>query len=78
MNISGELGDVSGPTVESWKERILELIEGYYSHDNWNIDEIGLFWKALPDHGFGSKGKKCKKGKKSKYGFTKSRVFQKN
>ena len=70
MKISGESGDVSGPTVESWKERLPELIEGYSSDDIWNIDETGLFWKALPDRGFGSKGKECKRGKKSKLRFT--------
>ena len=30
------------------------------------IDETGLFWHALPDRGFGSKGKQCKGGKNSK------------
>ena len=30
------------------------------------MDEIGVFWQALPDRGFGSKGRQCKGGKKSK------------
>ena len=29
VKISGESADVSGITVESWKERVCELIEGY-------------------------------------------------
>ena len=34
------------------------------------MDETGLFWKALPDLGFGVKGKQCRGGKKSKQRFT--------
>ena len=30
------------------------------------MDETGVFWQALPDRGFGSKGRQCKGGKKSK------------
>ena len=57
-------------TVDSWKERLPELVAGYSRDDIWNIDETGLFWKALPDRGFGVKGKDCKGGKKSKQRFT--------
>ena len=70
LQINGESGDVQGPTVDSWKERLLELVAGYSRDDIWNIDETGLFWKALPDRGFGVKGKDCKGGKKSKQRFT--------
>ena len=68
--MSGESGDVQGPTVESWKERLLEIITGYARDDIWNMDETGLFRKALPDRGFGVKEKECKGGKKSKLRFT--------
>lgn len=34
------------------------------------MDETGLFSRALPDHGFGVKGKQCMGGKKSKQRFT--------
>ena len=70
LRISGESGDVQGPTVDSWKERLPELVAGYTRDDIRNIDETGLFWKALPDRGFGMKGKECKGGKKSKQRFT--------
>ena len=70
LKISGESGDVQGPTVDSWKERLPELTAGYARDDIWNIDETGLFWKALPDRGFGLKGKECKGGKKTKQRFT--------
>lgn len=70
LQVSGESGDVQGPTVDSWKERLPELIAGYARNDIWKVDETGLFWKALPDCGFGVKGKECKGGKKIKQRFT--------
>ena len=38
----------------------------YKREDIYNLDETGCFWRALPDKGFGEKGKKCQGGKKSK------------
>lgn len=35
-----------------------------------DMDETGVFFKALPVSGFGAKGKECKEGKKSKYHYT--------
>ena len=70
MIISGESGEVSGKTVESWKERLPEIVEGYKAEDIWNMDESGCFWKALPDKGLAQKGKSCKGGKKSKQRIT--------
>ena len=66
MAICGESGDVQEETVVSWKERLPELLRGYKKEDIYNVDETGCFWRALPDHGFGEKGKKCKGGKRSK------------
>ncbi len=31
-----------------------------------NLDETGCFLRALPEKGFGEKGKECRGGKKSK------------
>ena len=70
LRINGESGDVEGPTVDSWLERLPELVTGYAQNDIWNMDETGLFWKALPDRGCGVKGKQCREGKKSKQQFT--------
>jgi hypothetical protein len=39
--VSGESGDVRLDTVESWKERLPELLHGYKKEDIWNIDETG-------------------------------------
>ena len=66
MVVSGESGDVHGDTVQSWKDRLPELLHGFKKENIWNLDETGCFWKTLPDHGFGQKGKECKGGKKSK------------
>lgn len=64
--VSGESGSVNKDTVESWKERLPELLEGKKAEDIWNLDETGCFWRALPDKGLCQKSKACKGGKKSK------------
>ena len=66
VKINGESGEVSGLTVESWKERLPELLHDFASRDIWNLDETGCFWKALPDYGFARKGSQCRGGKKAK------------
>ena len=70
MVVSGESGDVRGDTVQSWKERLPELLHGFKKENIWNLDETGCFWKTLPDRGFGQKEKECKGGKKSKQRLT--------
>ena len=47
--ITGEADDVSVSTVRSWIERLPELVKGYKLEDVWNMDELGLFFKLLPD-----------------------------
>ena len=64
--VSGEAGEVRGETVSSWKERLPEIIDGYDAKDVWNLDETGCYWRALPEKGFGEKGKEYKGGKKAK------------
>ena len=70
IKICGQSADVSGETVESWKERLLEILHGYSAENIWNLDETGWFWHALPEHGFGEKGSLCKGGRKAKQRFT--------
>lgn len=50
----------------SWKERLPQILEGYEKDNIWNMDKMGVFWQALPEHGFGQKGKRCYGGKKTK------------
>ena len=70
MKIAGESGDVRGETVDSWQERIPELVQGYAKEDIWNLDETGCFWRALPDRGFAKKWSQCEGGKKAKQSMT--------
>ena len=49
-----------GVIVDSWKERLPEILQGYKKEDIWNLDETVCFWWALPDKGFSQKGKQCK------------------
>ena len=57
-------------TIQSWIERLPELTAECELKDIWNMDELGLFFKALPEKGLVQKSKKCKGGKKSKQRFT--------
>ena len=66
VTVCGESGDVKGYAVDSWKERLPEILKGYQQEDMYNLDETGCFWRALPDKGFGKKGKT----KKSKHRVT--------
>lgn len=68
MNVAG--GDVSEVTLASWDERARELMKGYAPRDVWNMDETGLFWKALPEKSLSERGKRCRGGKLSKQRFT--------
>lgn len=52
VSICGESGDVRGATVDSWKERLPEILNGYKIEDIYNLDETGCFWRSLPDKGF--------------------------
>lgn len=47
------------------EECLPEILEGYTVEDIWNMDETGIFWRALPDRGFGQKGSQCKGGEKA-------------
>ena len=55
--ITGEADDVSASTVRSWIEILPELVKGYKLGDIWNMDELGLFFKLLPDKGLIEKTK---------------------
>jgi len=70
LRICGESGEVRGETVESWKERLPEIVQRYEKENVWNMDETGVFWHALPDRGFGQKSRSCKGGKKGKQRIT--------
>ena len=66
MGITGEADDIPKITIQSWIERLPELTSGYELRNIWNMDELGLFFKALPEKGLVEKSRRCKGGKKSK------------
>ena len=35
--------------IHSWIERLPDLTDGHDIQDQWNMYEMGLFFKALPD-----------------------------
>ena len=70
MVVCGESGEVSGVTVQSWKERLPEMLQGYSENNIWNMDETGCFWKAMPDKGLWEKGVVCRGIKSSKVHLT--------
>lgn len=53
-------------TVEDWRKKLPQLIEGYELADVWNCDETGLFFRGLPDHTLAQRGAQCKGGKQAK------------
>ena len=66
VRVCEESGDVHGETIDSWKERLHEILHDCTNEDVWNMDETGVFWQALPDRGFGSNRRQRKGGKKRK------------
>ena len=56
----GEAGDIPITTIKAWMERLPEIVQGCSADDTWNMDESGLFFKALPDTGLAKKLKSVK------------------
>ena len=65
-SLSGERAAVSMDTVDDGKETFLDLIKDYEPRDIFNMDDTGLFFRALPDKTSTVKGADCAGGKKSK------------
>ena len=63
---SGEAGYVSDVTCKDWIDRLPSIIEGYDMKDIYNMDETGLFFRALPSKSLMLKSKQCAGGKISK------------
>lgn len=64
--ISGEAGDVREETVDAWKERLPEILQGYAPKNIWNMDETGQFFRALPNRSLAEASRNCTGGKRSK------------
>ena len=70
FSVTGEDGEVNAETLESWTERLPEIVKGYELKDIWNADETGLFCRALPDKSLSVKKRRCKGGKYAKQRIT--------
>ena len=64
--MSGERGTVDMTTVDSWKERLPTVCEGYSPSDIFNMDETGLFYRDTTKSTYFQKGDTCAGGKRSK------------
>ena len=62
----GEADEVSTTTIQAWIEQLPELRQNYEPRNILNLDDLGLFFKALPEKGIAAKTKKSKGGKKLK------------
>ena len=51
-------------------EQIKEVCKGYDQRDKWNMNESSCCFKVLPANDLTQKGKKARKGKKSKQRIT--------
>ena len=64
--LCGEASSVSDSVVRDWNSVLISHIDGYEPCDIYNMDETGLFYRALPDRSLTVKGQDCKGGKRSK------------
>ena len=64
--LSGERASVDLLTVETRRERLPQITKYFALRDIYNMDETGLFYRALPDKSLVFKGSDCAGGKKSK------------
>ena len=68
--LCGEAEEVSTTITQAWIERLPELCKDYEPRNILNLDELGLFFKALPEKDLAEKTRKSKGGKKSKQHMT--------
>jgi hypothetical protein len=64
--LSGKSANMSTEAVKNWKELLPSLIKNYALEDVWNLDETGLFWRALPSRSLVEKSDAAKGGKLAK------------
>lgn len=66
FKVSGESASVDQTTVDQYRTRLPEIVNGYSPSNIFNCDETGLFYRALPDKTLGTKDQSCKGGKNAK------------
>ena len=58
--LCGEADEAFTTTVQAWIERLPKLCQDYEPRSILNLDELGLFFKALSEKGLMEKGKKTR------------------
>lgn len=64
--VCGESADVNNDDCEDWKNRLPTILEGYDDRNIFNMDETGLFFRALPSKTMDFIKNDCKGGKLAK------------
>ncbi|CAI6373801.1 unnamed protein product [Macrosiphum euphorbiae] len=64
--ICGESSSVDHDIVDDWNNKLIEICEGFVPKNIFNLDETGLFFRALPNKTMCLKGENCSGGKISK------------
>ena len=64
--VCGEGAAVNPETITDWKERLSGITDQYEPKDIFNMDETGIFFRALPEKTLRVRGTDCLGGKKSK------------
>lgn len=64
--LCGEAADVDEDLCEDWTTRLPLLLAGYADKDIFNMDETGLFFRALPSKSMMEKSADSKGGKQAK------------
>ena len=64
--LCGEADEVSTTTIQAWIERLPELCQDYEPRNILDLDELGLFFKTLPEKGLAEKTKKSSKKSKQR------------
>lgn len=64
--ISGEAASVNEVDVCQFREKLPHLLHGYKPQNIYNLDETGLFFRALPNKTLALKSETCHGGKLSK------------
>ena len=64
--INGESALVDNFTNEEWVQRLSTILDGLNENDVFNANEMGLFYRATPDHSLSLFKEECKGGKESR------------
>lgn len=65
-SVCGESGSLPNESVENWLSKLPDILSGFKACDIYNMDETGLFYRALPDKSLSIRGEECKGEKRSK------------